>query len=88
MLIYGSSARSLGRLMLGSTILMDVRRLNEASQPIFRRLYCYLVACKHGFVNSYKPMIGLDGCHLKRSSGGQFLIIVGKDGSENIFPIT
>ena len=68
-------------------MLMDVRRPDEDSQPIFRRLYCCLVVCKYGFVNGCRPMIGLDGCHLKGLFGGQLLAIVGKDGNGNIFSI-
>lgn len=52
-----------------STILIDVRKSNEANHPIFRRLYYYLVTCKYSFNNDCKPKIGLDRCHLKAHLG-------------------
>ena len=69
-------------------MLLDVRRPNDTSLPIFRRLYYCHVACKHGFVKGCRPIIGLGGCHLKGSFGGQLLAAVRKNGNENIFFIT
>ena len=34
-----------------------------------------------------KPIIGLDGCHLKGRFGGQLLATTTRDGNNNIFPI-
>ena len=34
-----------------------------------------------------RPIIGLDGCHLKTSMGGQLLCVVGRDENENMFPL-
>ena len=40
-----------------------------------------------GFHNGRRPIIGLDGCHLKGVYGGQLLSAVGRDGNDNLFPI-
>ena len=69
----------------GSTMFLDVRRPNDTGLPTFRRLYCCLAACKHGFIKGCRPIIGFDGCHLKGSFGGQLLAVVGKDDNKNIF---
>jgi hypothetical protein len=37
--------------------------------------------------NGCRPIIGLDGCHLKGVYGGQLLSAVGRDGNDNLFPI-
>ena len=71
----------------GSMILLDVRRPDESRQPIFRRLYCCFAVCKQGFIKGCRNIIGLDGCHLKGSFGGQLLAVVGNDGNENIFSV-
>jgi hypothetical protein len=34
-----------------------------------------------------RPIIGLDGCHLKGVYGGQLLSAVGRAGNDNLFPI-
>ena len=34
-----------------------------------------------------RPIIGVDGCHLKGAYGGQLLTIVGIDGNNCMFPI-
>uniref|UniRef100_A0A2N9GC12 F-box associated domain-containing protein n=1 Tax=Fagus sylvatica TaxID=28930 RepID=A0A2N9GC12_FAGSY len=41
-----------------------------------------------GFHNGCRPIIGLDGCHLKGVYGGQLLSAVGRDGNDNLFPIS
>ena len=40
-----------------------------------------------GFFSGLRPIVGLDGCHLKTSMGGQLLCAVGHDGNENMFPL-
>lgn len=34
-----------------------------------------------------RPIIGIDGCHVKGAYKGQVFSAIGKDGNENIFPI-
>ena len=34
-----------------------------------------------------RPLVGLDGCHLKGKFGGHILSAIARDGNDNIFPI-
>ena len=34
-----------------------------------------------------RPIIGLDGCHLKERFGGQILSAIARDANDNIFPV-
>ena len=34
-----------------------------------------------------RPIVGLDGCHLRTSIGGQLLCTVGRDGNDNMMPL-
>ena len=54
----------------------------------FERLYIRFEAQMQGFHNGCRPIIGLDGCHLKGVYGGQLLSAVGRDGNNNLFPIS
>ncbi|XP_017431909.1 uncharacterized protein LOC108339281 [Vigna angularis] len=54
--------------------------------PIFKRLYVCLKACKDSFV-SCRPIIGLDGYFLKGKYGGELLIVVARDGNEQMCPL-
>ncbi|XP_021739511.1 uncharacterized protein LOC110705901 [Chenopodium quinoa] len=49
-------------------------------------MYICLAALKKGFNKGCRPLIGLDGCHLKGAYPGQVLVDVGKDGNNHIFP--
>ena len=42
-------------------------------------------AQKVGFLKGCRPIIGLDGCHLKGRFGGQILYAVARDANDNIF---
>ncbi|KAL4301438.1 hypothetical protein AHAS_Ahas17G0300900 [Arachis hypogaea] len=48
----------------GSTAMIDVIPQLE-SLPLFNKLYISLDACKRGFKDGCRPLIGLDGCFLK-----------------------
>ncbi|XP_057747984.1 uncharacterized protein LOC130967183 [Arachis stenosperma] len=75
--------------------LMELHRTNPSSTarldmipqpesfPLFDRLYISLDACKRGFIEGCRPLIGLDGCFLKGYYGGQLLSAVGQDGNNN-----
>ena len=54
-------------------------------QPIFERIYICLGACKRGFLAGCRPVIGLDGCHLKSPNTGQLLAAVGIDANNQSF---
>ena len=81
----------------GSTILMKVHTFNEGDLaakmdlicgvPYFEKLYICLESCKKGFMAGYRPIIGLDACHLKTKSGGQLITAVARDLNEEYFPL-
>ncbi|XP_048501297.1 uncharacterized protein LOC104908753 [Beta vulgaris subsp. vulgaris] len=58
----------------------------ERPPLLFVRMYVCLNACKEGFKKGCRPVIGMDGCHLKGAYPGQCLVAVVKDGNNNIFP--
>jgi hypothetical protein len=43
--------------------------------------------CKRGFISGCRPLICLDGCHIKTKFGGQILTTVGIDPNDCIYPI-
>ncbi|CAN6251433.1 unnamed protein product [Urochloa humidicola] len=49
--------------------------------------YMSLDAYKRGFLAGFRPLICLDGCHIKTKFGGQILIAVGIDPNDCIYPI-
>ena len=50
-------------------------------------MYIRYNAQKVGFLGGCKPIIGLDGCHLKGRFGGQILAATARDTNDNIFPV-
>ena len=54
---------------------------------VFSTCYFSLDACKRGFLKGCRPVICLDGTHLKNKYGGQLLTAVSIDGNDTIFPI-
>ena len=51
------------------------------------RLYCCLGPPKRGFHDGCRPIIGLDGCHIKGSYPGQLLAAIGVDPNNGWWPI-
>ena len=72
---------------VGSRVILQTEMENENSQPKFRRMYIRYNAQKVGFLGGCRPIIGLDGCHLKGRFGGQILAVTARDGNDNIFPV-
>jgi hypothetical protein len=44
-------------------------------------------ACKRGFLAGCRPIIFIDGCHLKTKFGGILLTAIGIDPNDCIFPV-
>ena len=65
----------------GSTFYLG---LNEGR---FSSCYFSLDACKMGFMQACRPVICLDGCHLKTKYGGVLLTAIGMDPNDCIYPI-
>jgi len=53
----------------------------------FSSLYVSFDGCKRGFLSGCRPVICLDGCHIKTKFGGQLLTAVGIDPNDCIFPV-
>ncbi|CAN1325390.1 hypothetical protein LINPERPRIM_LOCUS33479, partial [Linum perenne] len=70
------------RSNVGSTIFVEPN-----DNGVIRRMYCCLGACKEGFLDGCRKVIGVDGCFLKTEYEGQLLSIVGLDANNEIFPI-
>ena len=49
---------------MGSTVKI------QTANDMFKRMYVCLYACKRGFLVGCRPLIGIDGCHLKGTIGG------------------
>ena len=49
----------------GSGVILQTKMEDENAQPKFKRMYIRYNAQKVGFLGGCRPIIGLDGCHLK-----------------------
>ena len=73
----------------------EIRRSNPGSSFFlalddkagFNKAYMCLDACKRGFLQGCRPVIFIDGCHIKTRYRGQLLVAVGIDPNNCIFPI-
>uniref|UniRef100_A0A2N9J8Y1 Transposase MuDR plant domain-containing protein n=1 Tax=Fagus sylvatica TaxID=28930 RepID=A0A2N9J8Y1_FAGSY len=70
---------------VGSKVYIKCDCSEDGGQPRFLRMYVRYHAQKVGFLASCRPIIGLDGCHLKGRFGGQLLATTARDGNDNIF---
>ncbi|KAL0409502.1 UNVERIFIED_CONTAM: hypothetical protein Sradi_1884600 [Sesamum radiatum] len=69
----------------GSTVILGTEQ--EGGQNIFDRFYVCLQALKLNYLNDCRPVICVDGCHLKGAYGGVLLSAVSIDPNNNFFPI-
>ncbi|XP_028068653.1 uncharacterized protein LOC114271231 [Camellia sinensis] len=56
-----------------------------SSNPVFKRIFISFEAMKIGFVNRYRPFIGVNGCHLKGPYGGVLISAIALDGNNGLF---
>ena len=68
----------------GSTVIVQ---LTDEVSCIFNRMYICLDACKRGFVNGCRRVVGLDGCFFKGSTTGELLCAVGRDANNYMYPL-
>lgn len=54
--------------------------------PHFQRMYICLKTCKKSFFKC-RPIIGLNGCFLKRYCGGQILVTIRRDPNDQMLSI-
>ncbi|XP_062001875.1 uncharacterized protein LOC133719723 [Rosa rugosa] len=69
----------------GSTVEIKTQMDGEVRR--FHRMYICLAACKEGWIKGCRPLIGLDGCHIKGQHPGKILCAVGIDANNGIFPV-
>ncbi|XP_038682524.1 uncharacterized protein LOC119982974 [Tripterygium wilfordii] len=67
------------RTNVGSTCNILVDRNRHEDPAVFKRIYMCLAPLRDGFLAGCRPLIGLDGCFLKTSYGGQLLTTVSQD---------
>lgn len=70
----------------GSTVEFETERGAEG-QLLFKRMYVCFKGCKDGFLAGCRPLIGLDGCHIKGHHTGQLLTAIGVDANNGMYPI-
>lgn len=72
----------------GTTAELEIdEESSHQGKFIFKRVYFCFNALKRGLRAGCRPIIGLDGCHLKGVVKGQLLVAVGKDANEQLYPI-
>ncbi|CAN6556697.1 hypothetical protein C1H46_002551 [Malus baccata] len=69
----------------GSTILVKTEM--EGGRPRFQRLYVCFAALKKGFLEGCRPVVVLDGCHIKGPHPGQLLAAIGIDANNGMYPV-
>ncbi|KAK8660918.1 hypothetical protein V6N13_051824 [Hibiscus sabdariffa] len=74
----------LGELRSSNPRTTTILKLDEG---IFKRMYICMQALKDGFKASCRPIICLDGCHLKGHYGGHLLAAVGMDADDCLYLI-
>jgi hypothetical protein len=67
--------------------MLKVEKTNPNLLVEFHRLFMSLAAMKKGFLEGYRPVIGLDGCFLKGPYKGILLAAVGRNANNNMYPI-
>ncbi|XP_021802370.1 uncharacterized protein LOC110746457, partial [Prunus avium] len=78
-------AEELKKANKGSTVI--IKNKMNGDVPVFQRIYVCLEACKRGFLAGCRPLVGIDGCHLKAPYTGQVLTAVGVDGNNGMYPV-
>ncbi|XP_071917173.1 uncharacterized protein [Coffea arabica] len=72
----------------GSTMeIMFTPFRGPRGNPKFMRLYCCLGPLKKRFKDGCRPIIGLDGCHLRCIYRGQLLTVIAIDPNNGWWPI-
>ncbi|KAH1055874.1 hypothetical protein J1N35_033939 [Gossypium stocksii] len=70
-----------------NTINMAVNRVTPESLPHFKRFYVCFGALKRGWKEGCRPTLGLDDCFLKGPFKGELLVVIRKDGNNQMYPI-
>ena len=85
---YGQELR---RSNPGSRFVLATNQIKEHSGLVPKKhlatLYWSYDACKRGFLEGCRPLICIDGCHIKTRYKGNLLTAVGINPNDCIFPI-
>ncbi|XP_058218412.1 uncharacterized protein LOC131329341 [Rhododendron vialii] len=72
----------------GTSVYLHFKKdMDGITTDKFERMYICWAALKKGFIEGCRPIIGVDGCHLKGPHGGQLLAAVAIDGNNQIYPV-
>lgn len=80
-------ATELRRVDPDTTVEIKCDFNNPDKAPVFKRMYICLGALKMGFRSGCRPILGVDGCHLKSAYGGQLLAAVGLDANNTTYVV-
>ena len=69
---------------VGSKVILQTEITKPNTQSKFKRMYVRYNAPKVGFLGGCRPLVGLNGCHLKGKFGGHILSATVSDGNDNI----
>ena len=72
---------------MGSKVILQTEIIEPNTQLKFKRMYVRYNAQKVGFLGGCRPLVGLNGCHLKGKFGGHILSATARDRNDSIFPI-
>ncbi|KAH9781138.1 SWIM-type domain-containing protein [Citrus sinensis] len=71
----------------GSTVSLERDWFGGAEFLIFKRFFICFDSSRRGFFEGCRPMIGVDGCHLKGPYRGVLLTAVSIDANYGIYPL-
>lgn len=81
-------ANEIKKQMPTSTVkIMSEPAVQGGTTMRFKRFYVCLGPLKEGFVDGCRPLIGLDGCHLRGPLGGILLTAVATDPNDGMYPL-
>ncbi|GJY33535.1 hypothetical protein Tco_0418004 [Tanacetum coccineum] len=83
--LLSSYAKALIDSNEGSTIKVGAT-VNPDEKTYFDRFYVCLNGLKEGWKLGFRNIIALDGCFLKKLNSGEILTVVGRDGTNQIYP--
>ncbi|KAJ0016684.1 hypothetical protein Pint_11032 [Pistacia integerrima] len=64
-----------------------VDTIADDSNLQFKRLYVCFDALNKGYMEGYRPLIGLDGCFLKGKCKRELLVAVARDPNNQMYPL-
>ncbi|XP_049414780.1 uncharacterized protein LOC125877564 [Solanum stenotomum] len=71
----------------GSFCWVKIDKKTEPGKNLFVYFYVCFHAFKQGWLEGCRNIIGFDGCFLKGACKGELLVVVGKNGNNQMYPI-